>query len=337
MTGNALVAQKLAVSIAWQCFYSHRYATKVEVERAVKATAWDKDAVSLRQRVEQVFAEAERIRLLKCERFHRLPDPPGPGRHERLDALKRQRFGQVLRTARFRTTESGNHYTQLTWVESPDQVRAEGVMSLGRKYPHAWARTKDSLHRFYVPRLWYTQTVREGIAVLGARLTLAATLRHAIPGCDVENVVIEDGVVDQVRVYQTVWCEQGRGFSLKTQREALAVLWARVGFQTVKLAWFHAADTDPERAMNRAYAGVLRRARQGPQPRQRERRPHFEREEQLYGDYTATLEEVVHLGFCEKGVREWACKVGIDPDAGVTTVRQVIDGFRLHPEVDPIV
>lgn len=332
MTGNSLLAQRIAVAIARRAFIAVKPVMKSVILRAVKTTTWDKDGVTQKKRVETIFAEADRIRWLKRERFNRLPDPPGPDLAQRLDTLKRQRFGDMLRLANFRRSVSGVHRCELTWVESPAQVGAEGFATPGRNYARSWSRTTDSLHRFHVPRLWYTQTVQEGIAVLDGRLTLYARLDGVIPGGDLENVVIEGGVVDQVRVYMAVWAEQGRGFSLKTCRGAVAVLRARIGGETVKGAWFHAADDDFVRAANRAYLGVLCRARAGTHRRQRERRPKFDKEEQQYGDFPISLDEVVSLGFCEQEVRVWCERTGLNLDAAVVTLRQVIAAYRLHPD-----
>lgn len=331
MTGNALLTQRIAVAIARQAFVAVKPVMKSVAIRAIKAATWDKDGVTQKRRVETIFAEAERIRWLKRQRFNRLPSPLGPDLAQRLDTLKRQRFGEVLRLANFRRSEPGVHRTELNWVNSPEQVKAEGTAKSGRMYTRSWSRTTDSLHRFYVPRLWYTQTVRQDIAILDGRLTLYARLDGAIPGSDLKNVTVEGGVVEQVRVYEAIWCEQGRGFSLNTRRGAVAVLWARIDEEDRKVAWFHAADTDLGRAFNRAFLGVLHRARAGTH-RKRERRPKFDKEERLYGDFTISLEDVVGMGFCEESVRAWCAKTGIELDAGAVTLRRVIEGFRLHPD-----
>ena len=333
MTGDVLLAQRIAYEIARMCFFSAKPGMKSVVRRAIQAATWEDDGVTQKRRVELVFAEAERIRWLKRERFNWLPDPPGSDLTQRLDRLKRQRFAQALRAAGFRRSESGVHRCELSWVDSPEQVNAEGFATPGRNYARSWSRTIDSLHRFHVPRLWHTQTVREDIAVLDGRLTLYAALRRVIPGCDVEGVTVENGVADQVRVYcPAIWCEQGRGFSLNTRRGAIAFLLARIGFQTVRQAWFHAAGDDPVRAADRAYFGVLHRARTGTHLRKREKRPRFDKEERLYGDYPVTLEQVVEMGLCEVSVREWCEKAGINLKAGVVTLRQVIVAYRLHPD-----
>src|SRR5207249_1815729 len=113
---------------------------------------------------------------------------------------------------------------------------------------------------------------------------------------------------EEIRIYEAIWGGQGRGFSLVTYRGTIAVLRVRVGQESVIARHFHSVETDftdfvP--ACDRAYFGVLRKARRTKPPPAHKARPKFEREAHEYGTYPVFLADALDFGFCEEGVQEW--------------------------------
>src|SRR5438105_4022637 len=68
--------QRLAYAIARKCFYAARPPMKPDVVRAVGATSFEADGMTQKERVEAIFAEAQRIRRLPVEPFQLQPPNP---------------------------------------------------------------------------------------------------------------------------------------------------------------------------------------------------------------------------------------------------------------------
>jgi hypothetical protein len=188
---NRLSTQRLACSIARECFLTTRPVMKTVVLRAVRATIWASDCMSVKARADAIHLEANRVLRLKVERFHRLPEPDGPGVLERFEEYKRRNFwGAIRGRLPFRQTESGVHHVGFDFVDRPEDVRAEGISTPGAKYPNAWARTRNSIHRLFVHRLWYSRVEKEGLSLRGRHLTLYAQEQLRTTGSELAGITV---------------------------------------------------------------------------------------------------------------------------------------------------
>lgn len=219
--------------------------------------------------------------------------------HEPEEA-RRERFLAAVRAANLRFSASGDHRVEIQWVDRRGDVRAEGMAVPGAKLWNAWGRATDSVFTFRVPGDWTSTVAEPGLAVLGGRLTLYAEKVHW------------DGA--GAEVYRAVWASQGRGFSLHTDR----------GYLGRSPKAFHHSGS-----VGNAYWGMKRKERHP--TRTKSRRPRLWEEGQRWGSLPVTLADALEVGLCEDGVRRWCREVGINPDAGATTLGAVIAGYRLRP------
>lgn len=170
-----------------------------------------------------------------------------------------------------------------------------------------WAAREDH-HRVVVPHGWLTRVYRRGLACVDGMLTLdAAPLDHAPEG---------------VALYAAVWAEQGRGYEVHTRRGVLAI----------------AAD-------GTAYHGAdARAAVQGLQRKLTGRRlaaewaalvsasqDRFRAAVAPHADLLVLVADARAIGACEYGIRSWCNTVGIEYEAGATTLADVLAGYERQP------
>ena len=307
---NSQAMRRIAVEVANHFYAVCRPCTRVAVLERVKAERWEKDGITQEHRVTSILQAANSIREEKCRRFHAKPkDSQSLAR--RLDDLKRRRFADAMRKAAFRISQSGNHYSQLSFVEEWGRVRAESESVKAGFYPTG-DRRRNSCHRYFAHRLWHSMTVTEGIALLDGMLTLAARRLEVLDGVD---------------VYEAVWVSQGKGFGLNTHRGVIAVV--RGPNRSVQ-ASYHEESVGPH-GVRKAVRGVQRK--RAPKAKKREPQRWFLKAEEIYGQVEVRREHCDSLGLCSSGVAHWCNMAGIDTTKTVR-LRDVIRAYRTHPNLD---
>ncbi len=174
-----------------------RLATREAVEAAIALLADRQQRVAARQHREAALVMG--LATMRAELKQR--------REERAERT-RQAVEAAIRphydACRYDQATAGEH-TFKVWLGEIAATWSES--SKGDTYSRrcTWRRT-DSAHRLTVPARWRERVERRGLATLGSRLVL-----------DARRVRGQDAV------YEMVWVEQGRGFSLDVERGRVLV------------------------------------------------------------------------------------------------------------------
>lgn len=129
--------------------------------------------------------------------------------------------------------------------------------------------------------------------------------------------------IDSGEVYAATWAAQARGLDVRVERGVIA----RQGAVS-----YHGPD------VARAVAGLTRkmsltvRRSLSPDERAERRLRRLATFARRFGDEPVTLHDSEAVGNCSYGTRSWCCGVGIDPEAGATTLARVIEGYRERPQ-----
>lgn len=228
---------------------------------------------------------------------------------DHLQARRIQRVKEVAR-ALFRSAAHGTSCE--VWL-TDDPAAVGFTVSFGRVYPYG-GRYKSyaapsSSWTITVPQRWLSRVDRRELAVVDGLMTLdAQPLLSPVSG---------------VEVYAATWAAQARGLDVRVERGVIA----RQGAVS-----YHGPD------VARAVAGLTRkmsltvRRSLSPDERAERRLRRLATFARRFGDEPVTLHDSEAVGNCSYGTRSWCCGVGIDPEAGATTLARVIEGYRERPQ-----
>jgi hypothetical protein len=171
-----------------------------------------------------------------------------------------------------------------------------------------WLAAEDH-HHVCVPADWRVRVLGRGLAHLGGMLTLDAHRLQA---------------PDDVQLYAATWARQGRGYDVVVERGYVGI----VGDEH-----FHAET--PERAVE----GARRKARAAGRERKAPFQPLSVTVDEFIKRYrkvptTVRVSDAEETGSCDYGIRSWCAAVGLDYAAGEAPLSEVLDGFKLRPQVE---
>ena len=207
--------RRLAVDLAQTPFH---LLTKAGVRRAVWRRRLLGGGVNRKARIQAAFDLARQIIRLRANRFFARYVRPVPDLRTRLFLWRRSKGRAeepsiqawvAIHQARFRQAgeRRPKHHVTVEVVQHEAEVGAFG--------DSFWASSKrrGSEHRFLLPKDWRASVHEPGLALLNGRLTLLVDRR---------DDVVRRG--QRIEVFRAVWCRQGRGYSLVTQRGFIARL-----------------------------------------------------------------------------------------------------------------
>ncbi len=263
---------KLAVEIARTPFVRP---TKAGVRRAVRRLRLRGGGMNQKARVRRVYDLACQIRRKRTRRFFDRYVRPVPPLHERLRAWRERRARAAARERegpmQFWAAACQAPFWQARGRRDEHNVRSEvvqresEVIASGECYAIT-RRRSSSEHRFRIAPDWLACVHEPGLAILDGKLTLWAKRRA--------DAVRRGRCVE---VYRAVWCRQGPGSSLLTERGFIARLGPHSCHAEEKAAAVVGVLRKVQEAVKDAKAGCLTAAgragkRQvGPLPPQRHR------------------------------------------------------------------
>jgi hypothetical protein len=196
--------------------------TKAGILRVVRRKQWPKDGLNQKGRVQAVYDLAREIMRQRSRRFFTRYVRPVPPLTERLRSWRERRARAAAREregpvqfwvaaghARFREVRGrrGEHHVQVQVVQDVVEVGASGDAYRIKR------RRRSSEHHFHIPADWVARVHEAELGLHDRRLTLW--------------VERQDDVLrgkNRVEVFSAVWCHQGRGYSLLTERGFIARL-----------------------------------------------------------------------------------------------------------------
>lgn len=236
--------------------------------------------------------------------------PPGTP-SQRLTAVRLV----AVRTAAYevlRHRAAGGHSFRVEFALDASQVGYLVEMSSNRDtYAgqfKGWLAVEDH-HRVCVPADWRSRVLRRGLAHPGGMLTLDAHCLQAPDG---------------VQLYAATWARQGRGYDVVVERGYIGI---------VEGEHFHAET--PERAVD----GARRKARAAGRERKAPFQPLSVSVDEFIKRYRkipamVEVSDARETGSCDYGIRSWCAAVGLDYAAGEAPLSEVLEGFKLRPQVE---
>lgn len=219
------------------------------------------------------------------------------------DRLQRVRREAISNTygAVYRAAAHGEVDVHLT--DDPAEVGIRQVESLDwdlyrGAHKGKPARVQDT--HITAPAAWRTRVQRANLAVLDGMMTLDAAPLDA-EGCE---------------LYAATWLIQGRGTTTTAARGYIA----RAGGAT-----YHGATID------QAINGLTKKRRELQLVARLSNTDALAEMASANGKAHVTLGDVRAVGACEYGTRSWCDAVGIDYEAGETTLGTVLQGYQREP------
>jgi len=160
------------------------------------------------------------------------------------------------------------------------------------------ARVQDTT--ITAPATWRTRVLRAGLAVLDGMMTLDAAPIEA-RGCE---------------LFAAAWLVQGRGTTTTAARGYIA---------RADGATYHGTTID------QALTGLAKKRRSLQFVARLADPAELIKLADSYGTARVTLGDARSVGACEYGIRSWCNSVGIDYDAGSTTLATVLQGYEREP------
>lgn len=230
--------------------------------------------------------------------------------------LSQLRYAAVKRaaTACLRYGAAGGYSMRVTATDSPDAIGYKVEMDSNRNtyrgYYKGWSANEDH-HRITVPRDWRLRVLKRGLATAGGMFTLS--VQQLVSHGDIE-------------LFQAVWVEQGRGFSVTVRRGVIARLYDEV---------YHAESSE------QAIRGVRRKTnetlgvRKSPRSSYAISTEDFVKRYALYADLPVTVQDAYNTGACTFGVNSWCASVGIDLSVEQEVpLSRLLTGFVQSPLIE---
>ena len=232
-----------------------------------------------------------------------LPCLDGSAPQQRLDDIRRAAVVALYQRT-YRCAVNGTESAVLTRTPAHVGVRqVEGLdwdlyRGTHKGYP---ARVQDT--EVCVPHTWRVRVERKGLAVIDGMMTLDASPMDA-DGCE---------------LFAAVWGVQQRGTGVAAVRGYIA---------RISDVAYHADTAEA------AVAGVVRKARRVERDRTINARidaRDFSALAAEHGNARVTVGDARAVGACEYGIKGWCSAVGIDYDAGETTLARMLEAYQQRP------
>lgn len=219
---------------------------------------------------------------------------------QRLQAARERAIGEAYGRA-YREAANGSTEVQLT--TDPAAVGIRQTESLdwnlyGGKHKGKPARVQDTT--LTAPTTWRTRVQRAGLAMIDGMLTLDAAPIEA-SGCE---------------LYAATWLVQGRGTTTTAARGYIA---------RADGAAYHGATID------QALTGLTKKRRELQFVARVADPAELIKLASQHAATPVTLGDARAVGACEYGIKSWCNAVGIDYEAGRTTLGEVLSGYQREP------
>lgn len=217
-------------------------------------------------------------------------------------------------TACLRYGAAGGYSMRVTVTDSPDAIGYKVEMDSNRNtyrgYYKGWSASEDH-HTITVPHDWRLRVLKRGLATAGGLFTLS-----------VQQLVSQG----DIELFQAVWVEQGRGFSVAVRRGVIARLNDEV---------YHAESSE------QAIRGVRRKTnaalgiKKSPRSSYAISTDDFVKRYARYADLPVTVQDAYKTGACTFGVKSWCATVGIDLSVErEVPVSRLLSGFVQSPLIE---
>lgn len=219
---------------------------------------------------------------------------------QRLQDLREGRIAKTYER-QYRTATHGDILVHLTTDPTAVGIRqVEGTDWDLYRGAHKGrpARTQDT--HITAPTTWRDRVLRHGLAVVDGMMTLDAALIEA-QGCE---------------LFAATWLVQGRGTTTSAARGYIA---------RADGATYHGATID------QAISGLTKKRRALQFVAKLADTEGLADLAAAHGAARVTLGDARAVGACEYGTRSWCHAVGIDYDAGQTTLAAVLAGYHREP------
>lgn len=230
---------------------------------------------------------------------------------QRLNQFRYQELSKVAKDI-FRNGAAGGTSIRVEYASTSQEVQY--VVTVGSNYHtyrgryKGWSANEDH-HKIVVPKDWLLRVLKKGIAAAGGMMTLDAHSLEAPAG---------------ISLFAAVWASQGRGFAVKTER----------GFIATGAGEHYHSDT-----AEKAIAGVRRKVASVNGTSVAGSKAYTIGIADFVDKFSAMkcsveLADARNTGSCEFGILSWCNAVGLDYKAGAAPLQQVLDAFRVRPQIE---